>query len=285
MEVDYQSWVRTVEREAFTAPEPNWLSGAVPRFSMAFQPIVNVVEGVPFAYEALVRSTAGEPAISVLSRVPKGSFHLFDKACRSRALELAIGAGLLNEPNAKLCINVNPNAAVGAESHLMQTCEEALMRGLPLDRLVVELVEDDAIIDFAELKHVVRDLRECGVRIAMDDFGAGYSGLKLLSKLQPDIIKLDMELVNRVEVDRTAEIIVQAIVQACFELNITTVAEGVETYETAMLLRDMGVVHQQGYYFARPAFEQLAPVVNCLPEMQIGAANRLPMIGARRVAA
>jgi EAL domain-containing protein (putative c-di-GMP-specific phosphodiesterase class I) len=176
----------------------------------------------------------------------------------------AIRCGLLQNPTQNLCVNVNPNAAIGVNSHLRLTCDEAIGIGFPLNRLIIELVEDDEICDFDGLKRVVDDYRSCGVKIAMDDFGAGYSGLKLMSKLQPDIIKLDMGLISRLHEDRTSQVIVKAIVQACFELEITTIAEGVETYDTAMRLRDMGVVLQQGYYFARPGFEHL-PLVTFAP--------------------
>jgi EAL domain-containing protein (putative c-di-GMP-specific phosphodiesterase class I) len=270
-EVEYQFWVREQERKLRgIAPKPILIKGEIPRFSMAFQPIVNVMNGSTFAFEALVRSESGENAASVLSRVPPRNFHLFDKACRSRAMAEAVRSGLLLGPTTKLCVNVNPNAAVSVQSHLRLTCDEAVGIGFPLDRLVIELVEDDEICDFDGLKRVVEEYRACGVQIAMDDFGAGYSGLKLLSKLQPDIIKLDMALISHLNEDRTSQVIVKAIVQACFELEITTIAEGVENYDTAMRLRDMGVVYQQGYYFARPGFEHLPTVAYTLPEPAIG---------------
>ncbi|SEC64984.1 EAL domain-containing protein [Terriglobus roseus] len=270
-EVEYQLWVREQERKLRSgSPKPILIKGEIPSFSMAFQPIVNVLDGTTFAYEALVRSEAGESAHSVLSRVQPRNFHLFDKACRSRAMTDAIRWGLLQDPLPSLCVNVNPNAAISANSHLRLTCDEAVSVGFPLNRMIIELVEDDEICDFDGLKRVLDDYRACGVKIAMDDFGAGYSGLKLMSKLQPDIIKLDMALISRLHVDRTSQVIVKAIVQACFELGITTIAEGVETYETALRLRDMGVVYQQGYYFARPGFEHLPQVTCALPEPTIG---------------
>lgn len=142
--------------------------------------------------------------------------------------------------------------------------------GFPLERLVLELVEDEEIWDLAKLKPIIDEYREYGVKVAMDDFGAGYSGLKLLSRLKPDLIKLDMALVHAMDEDRTSQVIVKAIVQACFELGIVTIAEGVERYDQAMRLRDMGVVYQQGYYFARPAFEELPAIQFELPELQIG---------------
>jgi EAL domain-containing protein (putative c-di-GMP-specific phosphodiesterase class I) len=269
-EVEYQTWVREKERKLQTVLPPISIADDIPLFSMAFQPIVNVVNGSTYAYEALVRSLTGESAYSVLSRVPNRSAHLFDMACRSRGMELAMRHGLLDRTSTKLCVNVNPNAAVTETSHLDITCAEAIEMGFPLDRLIIELVENEEIHDFDGLKSMVDDYRSCGVKIAMDDFGSGYSGLKLLTRLHPDVVKLDMGLISRVETDRVSEVMVKAMVQACFELNIVTIAEGVETYETAMRLRDMGVVYQQGYYFAKPGFETLPVVDVDLPEMSIG---------------
>ncbi len=270
-EVEYQFWVREQERKLRAVPHPIRIRGTVPKFSMAFQPIVDVIAGGVYAYEALVRSINGDGAHSVLSRVPRKNFHLFDKACRSRAMEVSMQCGILLQPSSKLSVNVNPKAAMDDCSNLRMTCDEAIDIGFPLERLILELVEDDEITDFEELKRMMDDYRAGGVLIAMDDFGAGYSGLKLLSKLQPDIIKLDMGLVSRIDTDRTSNVIVKAIVQACYELNITTIAEGVERYDQAMRLRDMGVIYQQGYYFARPVFERLPMVNYTLPELKIGA--------------
>jgi EAL domain-containing protein (putative c-di-GMP-specific phosphodiesterase class I) len=261
-EVEYQFWVREQERKvrsALTRPQFR-LKGSIPTFSMAFQPIVDVDRSSIWGYEALVRSTTGEPASTVLSRVPRSNFHLFDKACRSKAIDVAIKSGLLEHPETKLCVNVNPNAAIEDLSNLKLTCDEAVEVGFPLSRLVLELVEDDEITDANELKQMVDDYRSCGVQIAMDDFGAGYSGLKLLSRLQPDIVKLDMGLVNHVDTERHSQIIIRAITQACTELNIVTIAEGVERYEQCKRLQDMGVAYQQGYFFSRPIFETLPQV-------------------------
>lgn len=269
-ELEYQTWVREQERKLRLESNPFPENSGIPDFSMAFQPIVDVLHGSTYAFEALVRSSTGQGAHSVLSRVPPAEFHLFDRSCRFKAMTEALRSGFLQQDSTRLNVNVNPNAAVKASSNIRFTCEEAVRIGFPLDRLVLELVEDDEICDVSQLKALADDYRVCGVQIAMDDFGAGYSGLKLLSKLKPDIIKLDMELVSQLDEDHTARTIVNAVVQACFELGITTIAEGVERYDQAMRLRDMGVVYQQGYYFARPGFEHFPQVSFALPEMIIG---------------
>jgi len=269
-QVEYQYWVREQERRLRLAARPGRPRSEIPNFSMAFQPIVNVASGDVYGYESLVRSMTGDSAYSVLSRVPMEEFHLFDHACRSKAMSEALRCGFLETPSTRLFVNVNPNAAVGATSNLRLTCAEAAEKGFPLERLVLELVEDEEIWDLEKLKPIIDEYRACGVQVAMDDFGAGYSGLKLLSRLKPDLIKLDIALVQAMDEDRTSQVIVKAIVQACYELGIVTIAEGVENYDQAMRLREMGVVYQQGYYFARPAFEALPQIAFDLPEMKIG---------------
>lgn len=269
-EVASQSCTRAQDRKLRVAAHAARVNRMTPRFSMAFQPIVNVATATTYAFEALVRSADGEGADTVLSRVPRRNLHMFDLACRSRAMVEAIRCNLLESPTAaRLCVNVNPNAAVERASNLRLTCDEAMELGFPLDRLILELVEGDDIADFEGLMSVLDEYRGDGVLVAMDDFGAGYSGLKLLSRLKPDVVKLDMSLISQIAVDRTSAVIVRTMVQACYELEIMAVAEGVETYDIAMRLRDMGVMYQQGNYFARPAFEAL-PRVDCrLPEAMV----------------
>jgi EAL domain-containing protein (putative c-di-GMP-specific phosphodiesterase class I) len=101
-----------------------------------------------------------------------------------------------------------------------------------------------------------------GFLTAIDDFGAGYSGLNTLAELQTNLIKLDMALVRDIDGDRVRRAIVRGILQVCRELEIDVIAEGVETVAEFTVLEDFGVELFQGYYFARPAFRSLA----ALPE-------------------
>lgn len=258
-EVEYSVWARDRERGLKARSETTRVRGSIPRFSMAFQPIVNVITGKVFAYESLVRSPNGDSAGPVLKRVPVKDFRLFDMACRSKGIELAMQLGI-TDTDASLAVNVNPVAALEASSHLSLTCAEAQHAGFPLDRLILEFVEDAQICDPALLRRLMREYQEMGVRVAIDDFGAGYSGLSLLTNLLPDIVKLDMGMVRRIDSDRTTCVVLKAMTSACLELGVQVVAEGVERRETMEALIDIGVVLQQGYLFARPLFEGLPPV-------------------------
>jgi EAL domain-containing protein (putative c-di-GMP-specific phosphodiesterase class I) len=104
---------------------------------------------------------------------------------------------------------------------------------------------------------VIRECRKQGLRIAIDDFGAGYSGLNLLAEFQPGIIKLDRQLMQAIDGSRPRQAIVRGVLSVCRDLDILPVAEGVETEAEFRTLRAMGIDLFQGYLFARPAFEAL----------------------------
>ncbi len=97
-----------------------------------------------------------------------------------------------------------------------------------------------------------------GFSTAIDDFGAGYAGLALLTQFQPDIVKLDMGLIRGIDTDHVKQIILKHTLRMLRDLGITPLCEGVETVEELEVLRDLGVSLVQGYLLAKPAFEQLA---------------------------
>ncbi|MBB6252811.1 EAL domain-containing protein [Nitrospirillum iridis] len=225
-------------------------------FSMAFQPIVDLSSRSIFAYEALVRGPDGQSAASVLGQVDAGNRYAFDQACRVKAIELAARLGL-PATSAKLSINFMPAAVYRPENCLRTTLRTSRRVGMPLDRLMFEVTENEPVQDPAHLLGIFQEYQRQGFISAIDDFGAGYAGLNLLAKFQPQVIKLDMELTRDIHERFVARTIVSAILQVCRTLNITTIAEGVETEAELQALRDMGMTLFQGYLFARPGFEAL----------------------------
>jgi len=228
-------------------------------FTMAFQPVVDVSAGAVYAYEALVRGPAGEGAASVLGQITPANRYAFDQSCRVKAITLASQLGL-GASGACLSINFLPGAMYRPETCVRTTLAAARRTGFPLDRLVFELTENEQIIDFDHLRGIFRVYREHGFRTALDDFGAGYSGLSLLAQFQPDIVKLDMVLIRGIDRDSRRHAIVSALVGMCRALSTRIVAEGVETAAELATLRDLGITLFQGFLFARPGFESLPPV-------------------------
>jgi EAL domain-containing protein (putative c-di-GMP-specific phosphodiesterase class I) len=228
-------------------------------FSMAFQPIMDVVEGVPFAYEALVRGPEGEGAASVLARVSDANRYAFDQQCRVKAIEVAARAGLIDTP-ARLSINFLPNAVYSPAACIQLTLRTARATGFPTDRLIFEFTENEEMADPDHVSNIIRTYRQMGFGTALDDFGAGHAGLNLLARFQPDIIKLDMELIRGIDASMPRRMIVDAVVRMCEGLGVTVIAEGIETAAELEALRAIGVRYIQGFYFAKPAFEALPPV-------------------------
>jgi len=222
-------------------------------FTMAFQPIVDAGAGAPFAYEALVRGQAGEGAAPILAAVTPDNRDDFDRGCRTCAMQLAARLGLMKS-DAALSINMLPQTTSDPESRIEQSIEAAETAGVPAGRIIFELTEHERV-DVRQLQRIIETHRRHGFRTAIDDFGAGHSGLSLLAAFQPDIVKLDMALVRGIDQSRVRRVIVSAVARMCADLDIVLVAEGIETAQECAALQDLGVTLMQGYFFARPAVE------------------------------
>lgn len=225
-------------------------------FSMAFQPIVDVEIGEVFAFEALVRGINNESALSILSQVTKENRYAFDQSCRVAAITLAKRLNL-DATGAKLSINFMPGAVYSPAACLQLTLKTANELAFPTERLIFEITEAEEVKDRKHLAAIFIEYRQHGFRMALDDFGAGFSGLNLFAEVTPDIVKIDMDLIRNVHVRPVAETVIKAIVDLCNPLRILVVAEGVEIEEEYFVLRRCGVRLMQGHLLAKAAFEAL----------------------------
>lgn len=226
--------------------------------TMAFQPIVDVCSGTVFAYEALVRGQDGGGAGSVLARVSPENRYAFDQLCRTTAIEWASRLDLA-AGGASLSINFLPNAVYEPRACIRATLAAAMRTSFPVTRIIFEFTEDEAM-DTDHILNILRTYRAMGFKTAIDDFGAGYAGLGLLSKFQPDIVKLDMALIRGIDTDRVKRAIVANTLNMLRDLGIDPVCEGIETVDEHNALQDLGVSLMQGYLLAKPAVEALPPV-------------------------
>ncbi len=225
-------------------------------FTFAFQPIVDIETRRVFSYEALVRGCGGEGAFWVLDQVTEQNRYSFDQACRKKALTLASRLGIQTYLN----INFMPNAVYRPELCIRSTLAAARSLNFPTERIMFEVSEGERLTSTEHLVAIFKEYRRLGFTTAIDDFGAGYSGLNLLADYQPDYIKLDLKLIRNIDSERTRQAIVRAIVGVCRELDIAIIAEGVEYQAEATWLRHAGIRLFQGYLFARPAFEALPEI-------------------------
>jgi len=225
-------------------------------FTMAFQPIVNCKTQEIFAYEALVRGLNNEPAYSIIKQVNDENRYLFDQQCRIKAIALAANLGL----EAKLSINFLPNAVYKPERCIRSTLEAAKLYNFSTDKIMFEFTEVEKIEDSNFVKEIIEYYSNSGFITAVDDFGSGYSGLGLLANFQTHIIKFDMELIRNIDQDKARQAIIKNCLNLFSDLNITPLAEGIETKQELQWLLDNGVELVQGYLLAKPGFE-------CLPDV------------------
>lgn len=229
-------------------------------FTMAYQPIVDVEVGRPFAYEALVRGVDGSGALSVLSRVNETNRYSFDQACRVMAIEGAISAGLLNT-DARLSINFLPNAVYSPLACIQLTLRTAGQAGLPRDRLIFEFTENEQMGSPQHVMSIIETYKKIGFSVAIDDFGAGHSGLDMFARFAPDEVKLDMSLIRSIDTDLRRRAIVRSVVSMCEDLDTLLIAEGIETEAEACVLRQLGIRFHQGFWYAKPEIGRLPDII------------------------
>ena len=222
-------------------------------FTFAFQPIVDIELKKIFSHEALVRGKEGQGAGWVLSHVNEKNRYRFDQECRIKAIALAAKLGM----KTKLSINFMPNAVYVPEACIRTTLEAANKLNFDIRNIIFEVLESEEVRDPDKLKDIFSYYGEQGFSTAIDDFGSGYAGLTLLAELEPSFIKLDMYLIRDIHKEKVKQSIVNGIINTAKDLNIGIIAEGIESVEEALWLKDKGIKLMQGYLFAKPAFEHL----------------------------
>ena len=226
--------------------------------TFAFQPIVDIKSRSVFAYEALVRGLDNESAGSILGPLHGAALHEFDRAARIHAIRLASRLGI----GCALSLNFLPQTLDTLSDAMTSTFDAARECGIDPERLIIEVTEGEIIEDHRAFAGSISAFRPSGVKLAIDDFGAGYSGLNLLADFQPDIVKLDMNLVRHIDTQGPRQAIARATLQVCDDLGLDVVCEGVETMEEFRWFRRHGVVLYQGYLIGRPTFGALGePVI------------------------
>ena len=230
-------------------------------FSFAFQPIFDYRKRGIDSFEALIRGPRGEPAASILSRISSVNISRFDEISRWKAIEMA---QRLHVPN-RLNINLSARGLYQVDLNITATFKASLNMGFPVENIIFEITESESLTDSKTLLRNIKLLQEFGFMTAIDDFGMGYSGLKLLLEYQPNFIKLDRHLISDIDQDTVKQSVFSGIRRMCEKLSIDMVAEGVEKAGEYTWLSKSGVQFFQGYYLARPAFEALPEV--CFPGM------------------
>ncbi|MDM5227494.1 EAL domain-containing protein [Cytobacillus sp. NJ13] len=215
------------------------------------QPILTGDEEV-FAYEMLARFYREDGSVIFPGEIfgaarKRGRLYALDRLCRMTAVRFA------SYIDKKAFINFIPTSIYSPEFCLKSTVQLANRLGMDPSQLVFEVVETDKVEDTDHLKRILAYYREKGFRYALDDVGAGFSTVELLSELQPHYMKLDMKYVQGVSKDPDQQKTAEAFLQQALRLGSVPLAEGIETREDFEWLRDRGYQLFQGYLFGKPA--------------------------------
>ena len=213
--------------------------------SMAVQPIVDVRTGSIYAYEALARFAGStEGPLHLLSMAAMlGKRDALERACLRATLDL-----FARRP-AGTSLSVNLSAPVLLDPMTLEMLDERHdLRGL-----IIEITEETLVQSDMQLRSTIAPLRERGARLAVDDMGAGYSGLRQITTVQPSYLKLDSSLISGIHHDQDRAALVGALVGYSNQVGSLLVAEGVEYSAELRVLSELGVPLAQGYYTARPA--------------------------------
>lgn len=213
-------------------------------FDIHYQPIIHVAENRLVGHEALARFPSDPP------RSPDCWFAEAAEVGYQEELELAVirkalGALSCLPLDTYVSINVSPET-------VLKGSLPAALDGHPLDRVVLEVTEHALVDDYSSIARQLASLRKKGLRLAVDDAGAGFASFRHILKLKPDIIKLDSSLIQRIDIDVNSRALAAALIRFAEETGSKIVAEGVETESELRVLRELKVNKVQGFLLGRP---------------------------------
>jgi EAL domain-containing protein (putative c-di-GMP-specific phosphodiesterase class I) len=239
--------VEDVDRSRTQARRREAIQGLIDRDDVltACQPIIDLNDGRCLGVETLARF----PEPFTRPDLAFAGAHAVGLGFELERLAAYKAAQLLPRLDAQqfLTINVSPQVL------RVLARRASVMPDLPLGRMVAEITEHAVVDSYNQLRNDLAPLRERGLRIAIDDAGAGYASLHHVVELKPDFIKVDLSLVDGVADDHARRVAVSAFVLLALDLNARVVAEGVEALADLSALCDLGVDAAQGYLLARPS--------------------------------
>lgn len=225
-----------------------------------FQPIIDVGKKSIIGYEALARTCGGDGSVQSLGALfsdpnyDRDALLLIDRSVRLQAMQRLAAS----EHPFYLSLNMSPEWMNHVEEHQpVPSITMAQSSGMPCERILIEFVESAG--DNAKMQSLLRRYREAGMRIAIDDFGAGHSHIDRVVALRPDVIKMDMAFFKRGMAGGVSQDVVRSIGSLARRTGSELLCEGVETKEEFYFALDCGARYVQGYFFARPAADLLSP--------------------------
>ena len=216
-----------------------------------YQPVVDLMERRSIGYEALTRVTTSAfsgPDALFKAAYDNDSVWRLERLCRERAILGVRGI----PPDHLLFLNVEPDSIYDPALRSEQIFEQLRAASLKPTQVVLEITEHAAVQDHEAFRQMLNYFQFHGFRLAVDDVGSGYSGLKSIAELRPDFIKIDMALIRDIHLHPIKQDLTATITRFSSSSGTTLIAEGVEKVEELRCLQRIGVRYAQGYLFARP---------------------------------
>jgi len=242
-----------------------------------YQPIYSLRTGAILGYEGLVR-----PMPDAGFSDPGTMFVAAESTDRTVELDMAsletviAGAGGLGRDQ-YLSVNLSPRSLETDAFNVFELLSLCRRNDISPDRIVIELTEREAVEDMGRLRVALDALRRQGMRTAADDVGAGNAGLRLLTEVDFDVMKIDLSLVRAGAIQGTTDAVLRALRDLAKRRHQSIVAEGVETMEQLEVVIALGFDAAQGYLLGRPSPDLATPMVDVIELVrQVRASKRLP---------
>lgn len=235
-------------------------------FTLHYQPIVNLDSGETHHLEALARFGQEGPASTVCMAESLGLIDKFDIAVLETALKQMRRPGF---SHLKVAVNIS-GSSLATDTYVQSLLKQTLSQPEIRARLLVEVTETAAIGDLEAADRRLAALRDAGIRVCLDDFGVGAASFDYLRSLSVDTVKIDGRFVRDVATSARTRTLLGHLVELCRSLNVSTIAEMIETDAQANAVRALGIDMGQGYLFGRPSADPAMP----LPEPVTPARRR-----------
>jgi EAL domain-containing protein (putative c-di-GMP-specific phosphodiesterase class I)/GGDEF domain-containing protein len=233
------------------------------RVQAVFQPIIDLRKRAILGYESLTRGPEDTPFHKPIAlfeaATTLGLESELEVVCRKNSIRAFAELGL----DAKLFLNISPGALTNPGFKKGKTLRYLEEFGISPERVVIEVTEQHKTRGYRLLAEALAHYRSMGFTVALDDLGAGYSGLRLWTEVLPDYIKIDKHFIRNLHNDRIKLSFVTSLFRMASASNCQVIAEGVELEEELKVLQKIGITYVQGYYFARPQSIPLRTLEHC----------------------
>jgi len=244
-----------------------------------FQPVLGMQHANVIGYEGLIRGPSSSALHSPIElfRVARACGMVAEVEYLSRRIVLESFAR--QKLSGKIFLNVSPDVLLQPDSKTGETLKYIEVLGLQPSQVIIELTENAKTLDYKLLRDATQHYRNMGFEIAIDDLGEGFSGLRLWSEIRPDYVKIDKHFIHNIHLDPVKLQFARSIQEIAAKSGAHAIAEGIETQDELIAIRDLGIPYGQGYYIARPnalpSQEASAEIIKSLMRVEISRENLL----------